>query len=53
MSKFALYIFSGGELEEVISGLENIKKYIKKYESSKRTVKKVKVDSREIQPTRK
>lgn len=52
MSKFALYIFSGGELEEVISGLEHIKKYIKDYESSKRTVKKVKADSRETQPAR-
>lgn len=49
MSKLALYIFEGGELEEVVSGLYNIKKYIKKYENSKRTAKKTKDISREIQ----
>ena len=51
MRKFALYIFEGGELEEVISGLENIKKYIIKYENPKRTAKKVETNSRETQST--
>ena len=53
MSKFALYIFEGGELEEVISGIKRIKKfidkeYIKRYEANtEEGSKKVQRDSRE------
>lgn len=52
MSKYALYIFEGGELEEVISGLKNIKKFVdkeyaKKYESNtERSSKKIPRNSR-------
>ena len=49
MSKLVLYIFEGSELEEVITGLKNIKKYIKEYEdSTKRDTKKVERNSRKV-----
>jgi len=51
MNKFALYIFEGGELEEVVSGMINIKNYIQNYENSKRTVKKPKDNSNQAQST--
>lgn len=53
MIKPVLYIYEEGELEEVITGLKRIKKYIDlaykdKYEnSSKRSSKKVQRDSEE------
>ena len=52
MSKLALYVFDGGELEDVIEGLNKIKEYIVKYESrTKRSIKEVQRDSREAQRT--
>lgn len=52
MNKLVLYIFDGNELEEVITGLYRIKKYIQEYENNtKRTVKKVGTDSGEAQST--
>jgi len=52
MSKLVLYIFEGGELEEVIEGLKNIKKYIVDYENRpKRGITKVQRDSSETQCT--
>ena len=52
MSKLALYVFDGGELEDVIEGLNKIKEYIVKYESrTKRGTKEVQRDSREAQCT--
>ena len=49
MNKLVLYIFEGNELEEVITGLKNIKKYLKEYEdNTKRDTKKVEIDSRKI-----
>lgn len=53
MIKPILYIYDGGELEEVITGIKHIKKYIdklykEKYESNTETsTKKVKGDSGE------
>lgn len=52
MSKLVLYIFEGGELEEIIEGLKSIKKYISDYENrTKRGTKKIQGDSAETQCT--
>lgn len=49
MNKLVLYIFEGNELEEVITGLKNIKKYLREYEdNTKRDTKKVERDSRKV-----
>jgi len=49
MAKLVLYIFRGGELDEVYEGIAAIKKIIKKYEnSSKRSIKKVGGDSEKV-----
>lgn len=49
MNKLVLYIFEGNELEEVITGLKNIKKYLKEYEdNTKRDTKKVERNSRKV-----
>lgn len=48
MSKLVLYVFEGGELEEVITNLKKIKQRIKEYEdNTKRNTKKVERNSRE------
>lgn len=47
MNKLVLYIFEGNELEEVITGLKRIKRYIKEYESNTEgSTKKVEKNSR-------
>ena len=47
MSKLVLYIFRGGEVDDVIEGLKPIKNFIKKYESNtKGDIKKVERNSR-------
>jgi len=52
MSKLVLYIFEGGELDEIIEGLKSIKKYISDYENrTKRGIKKIQGDSSEAQCT--
>ena len=49
MNKLVLYIFEGNELEEVITGLKRIKKYIREYEdNTERSIKKVERNSRKI-----
>lgn len=50
MSKLVLYIYDGGELEDIIEGVPRIKKYLDKYENnSKGSAKKVGGDSSEAQ----
>lgn len=47
MSKLVLYVFEGGELEEVITNLNKIKKRIEEYENNtKGSSKKMEKDSR-------
>lgn len=49
MNKLVLYIFEGNELEEVITGLQRIKKYIREYEANtERSTKKVERNSRKV-----
>ena len=45
MSKLVLYVFEGGELEEVITNITKIKNKIKEYENfTKRSSKKIQRD---------
>jgi len=49
MKKLVLYIFDGGEPEDIIEGVKEIKKFIKKYEdNTKGTPKKVGRNSKQI-----
>ena len=49
MNKLVLYIFEGNELEEVITGIKRIKKYIREYEDyTERSIKKVERNIRKV-----